>query len=182
LSNDVYTILHHLVDKSGARDERHLQDLHDTILSQQLGFGSLEELRAEQQKQRIAVDPVAAAQAQAQAFELLATVRKQQALIETLLTQAAAYQEARAAEAQAAVTLAHAEAQGSAPAMPFPVGPPAGEPPPPLTPAAGHAPAMPLLATPAPPPANTTVPAAPVPAVAPAAPRPTIPLPPTSQP
>ena len=117
---DIYSILHHLVDKSGARDELHLRDLHDTITAQQLGFGSLEELRAEQRKALLVTDPAAAAQAQAQAFQLLAQVQRDYALVASLLQQAQEAQQAQAAAAAAAAAQAPAVpiAPAAAPAAP----------------------------------------------------------------
>lgn len=175
---DVYTILHHLVEKSGARDEKHLSDLHDTITAHQLGFSSLEELRAEQRRQLAAIDPAAAARAQADAFELLKTVREQQRLIEQLLSQAQAYQQAQQAQAEQGVQEAQSAAGAPAPIFQQPAAPaaPAADtPPPPLTPALGRAPAIPVVQE-----AGDGASSAPAAPAAPA--RPTVPLPPTVQP
>lgn len=121
--SNVYTVLHHVVDKLGARDETHLHDLHDTITAHELGFDSLEAMREEQRIAAIRVDPQAAADAQKAALALLAQVQSQQQLIQRLLSEA---EMARAAQADAARQRAADEARtAAAPNDPF-----AGTPPP----------------------------------------------------
>lgn len=81
----LYDVLHHTVDKLGAKDEGHLNDLHDTITAHALGFESLSDYRADLAATAARLNPQAETISKAQAVELLKTIQDQRALVERLL-------------------------------------------------------------------------------------------------
>lgn len=119
---NVYSVLHHIVDKLPARDEAQLRDLHDTITAHELGFNSLEELNEERRLQAAKIDPAAAAAAWEAAQSMLAQVKSSQEQIVKLLETAEAGRKAQeqTAQEQAKTAIAEAAPVTSAPAFPQP--------------------------------------------------------------
>ncbi len=110
---NIYSVLHHVLDKLPARDEGHLRDLHDTVTAHELGYNSLEELNEDRRLQAAKIDPAAAAAAFESAQQLLAQVQQNQASIIELLKTAEA---GRKASAEAAAAKGAEESAQAAPA------------------------------------------------------------------